>query len=49
MPRRLPNYFRADQVEQLVAVAGCERDRVLVQVLFGLGLRVSEADRKSVV
>jgi integrase/recombinase XerC len=47
MPRRLPNYLTVEEIEQLLAAPDTStplglRNRAIVEVLYGAGLRVSE-------
>jgi site-specific recombinase XerD len=42
MRKRLPGYFHGDEVERLLAATRCRRDRLLLELALGTGLRVSE-------
>lgn len=42
MPKRLPNFFRDGEAEQLIGAADTERDRLAFMLMWLLGLRVSE-------
>jgi integrase/recombinase XerD len=40
--RRLPKTLSVDEIEQLIAAAESARDKAIVELLYGAGLRVSE-------
>ncbi len=41
--RKLPNFLEEDEVLRLIEAASTPRDRALVELMYGAGLRVSEA------
>ena len=43
--RRLPNVLSAEEVRRLISVIGFPKHRAAVAILYGAGLRVSEAVR----
>lgn len=40
--RRLPKTLSVDEIEQLIAAADSARDKAIIELLYGAGLRVSE-------
>lgn len=41
--RKLPNFLEEDEVTRLIEAAATPRDRALIELMYGAGLRVSEA------